>query len=150
MSDFDGLLADLKQFEEGPESPGFDLRLDLADIICLRLKEKGWSQAKLAAEIGRPQSYVTRIVHSGANCTFETAGRILFALGVKAKLIETPSTHCGKSAPVRTSSASSAIIINEQGTVDVTEKARQGSTHRTGYYSTTSATVATGSYSTIV
>jgi hypothetical protein len=31
-------------------------------------------------------SFINRVVHSSSNCTFDVAGRILFALGIRGKL----------------------------------------------------------------
>ena len=85
---FRDLLKDLEEFDRTPEGWSCDLRLDLADIIIRHLAEKSWTQAKLAEAAGMKQPALTRILHSDANCTFETAGRVLFALGVKGKLVE--------------------------------------------------------------
>src|ERR1700693_4419125 len=81
------LLAGLEEFERSPASRGLDLRLDLAQIVLHRLSELGWTQRQLGEAAGTPEQVVTRIVHSSANCTFDTAGRILFALGTKPKLV---------------------------------------------------------------
>lgn len=85
---FRDLLKELDEFNETAEGRGFDLRLDLADIIFRHLAEKGWTQTKLAEAAGMKSPLLTRIMHSSTNCTFETAGRILLALGIKGKLVE--------------------------------------------------------------
>jgi hypothetical protein len=82
------LLGDLERFDQAPESRGHDLRLDLSEIILRHLSKKGWTQKRLAQEAGMKETMLTRIIHAASNCTFDTAGRILFALGIKAKLHE--------------------------------------------------------------
>ena len=86
------LLSDLAEFESTPESRGYDLRLDLAEIILRHLDGRRWTQGKLARAAGMKSSFLTRITHAAQNCTFEVAGRLLFALGVNAKLVEGPQT----------------------------------------------------------
>jgi len=46
------------------------------------------TQKQLAEMADLKESFITRIVHADSNCTFDVAGRILQALGVKAKLVE--------------------------------------------------------------
>lgn len=46
------------------------------------------TQKQLAEMADMKESFITRIVHADSNCTFDVAGRILQALGVKAKLVE--------------------------------------------------------------
>jgi transcriptional regulator with XRE-family HTH domain len=78
----------LEDYEKTAESAGYDLRLDLAEIVLKALKRKGWTQKQLAAAAGKRESFITRIIHSANNCTFEVAGQVLFALGIKARLAE--------------------------------------------------------------
>ncbi len=79
-------LADYERND--PSSRGMELRLNLAEIILRGLNEKGWSQGDLALKANLKDSYVSRVIHSNANCTFETAGKLLFALGVNARIEE--------------------------------------------------------------
>lgn len=95
------LLDNLSHFERQPESAGFDLRWDLAEMILRELARKGWTQKQLADAAGMKESFITRIVHGASNCTFEVAGRILFALQVKAKLIEDEALEQASTAPAR-------------------------------------------------
>jgi hypothetical protein len=88
MTTTQNILGDLEKFENSPENEGYDLRLDLADIILQHLDGNKWTQARLAEAAGMKDSYLTRVIHSSQNCTFDGAGRILHALGVKAKLRE--------------------------------------------------------------
>ena len=82
------LLNDLEAFNNTPQGRGYDLRLDLSSIIVRQLDAKGWTQKELADRAGVKEPFITRLIHAGTNCTFETAGRILFALGVRAELKE--------------------------------------------------------------
>ena len=83
------LLSDIAEFEAAPESAGHELRLDLAEIVLRHLDGRQWTQRKLADAAGMKSPFITRITHAAQNCTFDVAGRLLFALGVKAKLVET-------------------------------------------------------------
>lgn len=83
------ILGLLTELENNPESVGLSLRLDLATIILKALRERGWNQSALASAAGVKEGFISRLVHSDANCTFETAGRILFALGLRASLVAT-------------------------------------------------------------
>ena len=88
MSGIQDLLNDLAEFESTPESAGYELRHDLAGIIARHLAEKNWTQAQLADAMGAKAPFITRLIHSSSNCTFEVAGRVFFALGLKVKLVE--------------------------------------------------------------
>jgi transcriptional regulator with XRE-family HTH domain len=82
------ILQALHEYEQDPESSGVQLRLDLATIILRRLKAKGWTQRQLAQKSGFKEPFISRLLHSSSNCTFDTAGRVLRALGVEAKIEE--------------------------------------------------------------
>jgi transcriptional regulator with XRE-family HTH domain len=53
-------------------------------MLCELMEQKGWSQKRLGDEADMLEPMVSRIIHANANCTFETAGRLLFALGLRA------------------------------------------------------------------
>jgi len=78
----------LSKFYETPESVGYHFRLNLASIITDYLGDKDWTQKQLADAAGMKESQVSRIVHAESNCTFDTAGRVLFALGLRAGDVE--------------------------------------------------------------
>ena len=82
------LLKQIEEFENTEEGYGYSLRLDLSEIILRHLNTIDMTQANLAEKAKTSQKMVTHIVHAASNCTFETAARLLFALGVKAKLVE--------------------------------------------------------------
>lgn len=82
------LLKILDDFSESAEGTGHTLRLDFADLILLQLRKKGWTQKKLAEAAQMKESFISRIIHGNSNCTFDMAGRILFAMNVKARLVE--------------------------------------------------------------
>jgi transcriptional regulator with XRE-family HTH domain len=97
------LLSDLEAFRQTRESRGHDLRNDLANIVVRHLAQRGWSQARLAEAAGMKSPMLTRIIHSDANCTFDTAGRLLYALGIEAKLIEVGQDRiCGATPQAET------------------------------------------------
>ncbi len=93
MSHVRDILKALDEYHQTPESHGMKLRLNLAQIILRHIKENNWTQKELATKTSFKDSFISRLLHSDANCTFETAGRILFALGVEAKLEEVRATH---------------------------------------------------------
>ena len=81
------ILRVLDEYKRKPESYGMKLRLNLAELVIQQLNSNGWSQRDLAQETGLKEAYISRILHSDANCTFKSAGRILFALGIKVALL---------------------------------------------------------------
>lgn len=76
------------EFENTPEGYAYSLRLDLAEIILRHLNSDTMTQTQLAEKAQKSQQMVTRIIHAASNCTLETAAHLLFALGVKPKLVE--------------------------------------------------------------
>src|SRR5215213_8417542 len=84
------LMNALAEFESTPQSRGYDLRLSLSALVLKHLKAKGWTQKQLADAARMKESFVTRVIHADSNCTFDVAGRLLFALGVRAHLEEVP------------------------------------------------------------
>lgn len=92
MTRINDLLKDLRDYEATPASHGLDLRLSLADIVLRALKRKGWTQKRLAQAAEMKESQITRVIHSDSNCTFDVAGRLLAALGMRAELSEVAET----------------------------------------------------------
>jgi hypothetical protein len=78
----------LSQFENTAESRGLELRLSLSEIVLRKLDELGWTQKRLAHEAEMKESFISRVVHSNANWTSDTAGKVLFALGLTARVQE--------------------------------------------------------------
>jgi transcriptional regulator with XRE-family HTH domain len=52
------------------------------------LKERGWTQHDLAVQADMKDSFISRVVNGSANCTLDTIGRIFFALGIKANIVQ--------------------------------------------------------------
>lgn len=75
--------AALAEFQDDPQSVGFHFRLDLSALLCEMLDEKGWSQKRLAEEANMLEPVVSRIINADSNCKLDTAGRLLYALGVR-------------------------------------------------------------------
>ncbi len=73
----------LEDFRESPQSIGYLWRLDLSRILIERMEEKRWTQKQLADETEMQQPFVSRIMNADSNCTFDVAGRLLFALGFR-------------------------------------------------------------------
>lgn len=86
--DVQEILRALKQYEDTPESWGLELRLNVAEIIISALRRKGWRQGDLAREASMKESFISRVLHSDANCTLDTVGRLFHALGVDAHMAE--------------------------------------------------------------
>ncbi len=82
------LLAILDASKRKPQSAGYRLRLQLADLLLRQLRAKGWTQKQLAKAARMKESFITRVIHAESNCTFDVAGRLLFAAGVSAALAE--------------------------------------------------------------
>lgn len=82
------LQAISDSFDKSYKGLSLDLRTQLAALIALSLKQQGITQAQLAkrAEITEPM--VSRLVHSEANFTVDTAAKVLHALGIAAFLQE--------------------------------------------------------------
>ena len=87
MASTQDILRALDEYKRKPESYGMKLRLNLAELVIQQLNSNNWSQRDLAKRTGLKEAYISRILHSDANCTFESAGKILFALGIKAALL---------------------------------------------------------------
>ena len=87
MASTQDILRVLNEYKRKPESYGLKLRLNLAELVIQQLNSNGWSQRDLAQETGLKEAYISRILHSDANCTFESAGKILFALEIKVALL---------------------------------------------------------------
>lgn len=98
ISDLNRILLD---FEDSPEGVGYDLRLNLSEIILRHLRSKGWTQRRLADESKKLESYITRVVHSQQNCSLDTIGEIFYALGIRASLVENPQTMTLTATPPR-------------------------------------------------
>jgi len=91
------VLKNLDEFEKTPESDGYDLRLDLAEIILRNLDRNGCTQSQFAEKAKMKAPQLTRLIHAATNWTADTAGRITHALGIKTKLVEVieqPVTQC--------------------------------------------------------
>lgn len=98
ISDLNRILHD---FEDSPEGVGYELRLNLSEIVLRNLRSKGWTQRRLADESKKLESYITRVVHSQQNCGLDTVGKILHALGVRASLVQNPQQMSIAIPPLR-------------------------------------------------
>lgn len=87
----------LETFEASPAGYGAKLRLDFAEIIWRNLELKPWSQRQLAAKARLADSVVSNLIHGNKNCTLDTVGKVIHALGTEAALLETPPS--AKSLP---------------------------------------------------
>lgn len=86
MNGIHEIVKELERFNKTEEGHALDLRLDLAEIILRGLSKPG-SHAKLAAAAKMKPSFLSRITHADANCTFDVASRIISAIGLRARLV---------------------------------------------------------------
>ncbi len=86
--DIQEILRALREYEDTPESWGLELRLNLAETVIRGLRQKGWSQRDLARATSMKESFISRVLHSDANCTLDTVGRLFHALDVNAHITE--------------------------------------------------------------
>ncbi len=87
------MLQALDRYERTGKGHGLRLRLNLAEIILRQLRVNGWTQRDMARRTGFKEPFISRILHSNANCTFDTAGKLLSALGVDARIIDETSVR---------------------------------------------------------
>ena len=86
--DIQEILRALREYEDTPESWGLELRLNLAEMIISALRRRGWRQGDLARKASMKESFISRVLHSNANCTLDTVGKLIHALGVNAHITE--------------------------------------------------------------
>ncbi|MEX2217516.1 MAG: hypothetical protein WD749_02045 [Phycisphaerales bacterium] len=77
-----------REFAQSAAYLAFQLRLDFADLILAGLKRRNLTQKDLGGLCGRGESFISRYVNSKGNCTFGVVARILFALGIRPKLVD--------------------------------------------------------------
>ena len=80
--DTKNILSALGEFSNTETSVGLELRLSFSELVLRKLRDKQWSQPDLADATGLKESFLSRVVNSEANCTFDTAGKLLFAFGI--------------------------------------------------------------------
>ncbi|MCA9312058.1 MAG: helix-turn-helix domain-containing protein [Phycisphaerales bacterium] len=96
MKQIERLHQRLRHFNATPEGRSQTLRADLATIMIQRLSELGWTQKELARRCGKPESFISRLIHTDTNCTFEVAAHVLHTLGVQPRLVNAdtlPAAH---------------------------------------------------------
>jgi len=71
-----------------PASRGLHLRLMFAQIVIRRMDSEDVTPGALAAAAQTTAHEIEQIIHSDRDCTFDEAGRILFALGTTAAIVE--------------------------------------------------------------
>jgi transcriptional regulator with XRE-family HTH domain len=77
----------LGAFKKTKEYFGLALRMSFSDLVTTTLLKKEWTQRKLGKKASMKDSFISRILTSSSDYTFDTAGAILHALGVRAKLV---------------------------------------------------------------
>lgn len=96
----DGIRKRVSDFWSTAEGKALRIRLDLAKHVMQVLDEKGWTQRRLAKEVGCKDSFLSNVIHGDQNWTTETYGRIAHALGIDFELCKaTPDFkyHAGQS-----------------------------------------------------
>lgn len=98
MAIIQDLHDELDQFKDSEFGFGYDLRVDLGNLIIEQMQSLNWTQAQVAQAAGVKASFINRIIHAEANCTFAVAGKILHALCVKPKLMRDERTFMNYSS----------------------------------------------------
>lgn len=88
----ESLLRRIEQYEETPAGFAHELRLSFGELVIRRLRELGWTQRELARKLKRKESQVSRLLGGDHNWTTDSAGEVLCALGVMARIQAVP-TH---------------------------------------------------------
>lgn len=88
MAEVDDQLHEFENAQKTAEFLAVGLRVDLAAIIMRGIKARGWTQKRLAEAVGMRESQISKLINGDANWETSTAARVLFALGVKARLVE--------------------------------------------------------------
>ncbi len=82
------IWENLRRYNATPEGMSQTLREDLAFLILKQLKERGWTQKQLAQECGKTESFISRLIHTDTNVTFEVAATVLHALDIQPRLVD--------------------------------------------------------------
>ena len=90
----------LERFKASPAGYGAKLRLDFAEIIWRNLERKPWSQRQLARKVRLADSVISNLIHGNKNCTLDTVGKVIHALGTEATLQESGPLAGSSSGPV--------------------------------------------------
>jgi transcriptional regulator with XRE-family HTH domain len=102
------ILAALADFEKTSDSVGVEFRVSLSEIVIRHLRIRKWNQRQLAEATGLKESYISRVLHSNANCTLDTIGTLFFALGIRGCFQERAATGFYETA--------GEMLIQGQGT----------------------------------
>ncbi len=78
----------VRDFDKTEEHCVLKIKLSLTRLVIKGLEEKGGTQSRLASELGYSMPLLHRLLHGDENWTVETAGRLLFAIGIDAEIKE--------------------------------------------------------------
>ena len=93
MEALERLKSRLAKFESSDyESLAIEMRTQFAAIINTTLKERRWTQSRLAEAASLHESQISSLVHGDENCTIGTMAKVLFALKVRASITSTEFT----------------------------------------------------------
>ena len=89
-SDRPGLRERFEAFKRAPDRLYHQLRLrhDVARLLERGLRARGMNQRALAAATGKQDSFISRLVHSEANCNLGTVAQVLVPLGISPKIVD--------------------------------------------------------------
>ncbi|MFA7577204.1 MAG: helix-turn-helix transcriptional regulator, partial [Candidatus Muiribacteriota bacterium] len=59
--------------------------IKITEIICKKLREKKWTQKKLAQEMNVSEAYIAKMLNGNNNFTFSTLAKISSVLGIELK-----------------------------------------------------------------
>lgn len=83
----------LRKHENTPESYAHEIKLSLSKCVIDRLMANQWTQKQLADRIGVTEPFISRVLSGDANFTADTAGKFLFACGVRARIVPVGETN---------------------------------------------------------
>jgi len=122
----ESILKGIEEVSDSPEGYALDLRMILADLIMAKLDERGMTQSQLAQLTGWKDSFVSRLIHADANCSTETAGRALHALGLNPASIRKIFLENNTEIPVMFHNVlvykATTMPSKQTGTIDDQEK----------------------------
>ena len=103
------LLEDLRTHRDPDESRRIRTSMIIAARIASALREKGWNKIRLASELNKSPSLVTRWLSGNHNFTTDTLSDIQNVLGIQLLHLEPVQ---GMVNPPRTNSASSLLFCD--------------------------------------
>ncbi|MBX3385205.1 MAG: helix-turn-helix transcriptional regulator [Phycisphaeraceae bacterium] len=121
MSALDRLVRSLDRLERSPESIQIELAMQFGTLIRDGLRQRGWTQRRLAEVTGKRDSAISEYLYGDENPTIGTIAEILFALDIRPQLVDS-------SKPIRVLVKATTGIEGVQSKIEgTTDGEEQGS-----------------------